>query len=70
MSIRKQYRKTLPFAPMYVIISKEGQIYTGLKSGSPQWSYNWDEGKSLFEESTSWLLKEYSGVEMINKEEI
>jgi hypothetical protein len=55
---------------MYVVISREGQIYIGLKGGSSQWSYNWDEAKPLYEESTSWLLKTHPGAEIINQEEI
>jgi hypothetical protein len=70
MSTRRQYKKSKPSEPMYVVISREGQIYVGLKGGSSQWSYNWDEAKPLYEESTSWLLKTHPGAEIINQEEI
>ena len=55
---------------MYVVISDEGQIYIGLKGGSPQWSCNWDKAKPLYKESTSWFLKSHPKSEIINTEEI
>jgi hypothetical protein len=70
MSTRRQYKKSKPSAPMFVVVNREGEIYTGLHGGYTQWSYNWDHAKPLFEESTSWLLKRNTGAEIINQEEI
>jgi hypothetical protein len=55
---------------MYVVINKDGEVFTGLSRGYVNWSYDWSEAKPLFKQSTSWLLREYSGAEIIKKEEI
>jgi len=55
---------------MYVVINKEGEVYTGLYGGDTQWSYDWSWAKPLFEEATSWLLRNNPGAEKIKKEEI
>ena len=55
---------------MYVVINKEGEVYTGLKQGNAQWSYDWSEAKPLFKQSTSWLLRYNPGAEMVKEEEI
>jgi len=55
---------------MYVVINKEGEVFTGLLSGYTQWSYNWVEAKPLHKENTSWLLKHNLGAELIKEEEL
>ena len=55
---------------MYVVINKEGEVYTGLIRGDINWSYNWSEAKPLFKESTTWLLKHNPGAELINEKEL
>lgn len=55
---------------MYVVMNKDGEVFTGLLKGNISWSYDWSEAKPLFKESTNWLLREYSGAEIIKKEEI
>jgi hypothetical protein len=56
--------------PMYVVINREGEVYTGLIRGYTQWSYNWQQAKPLYVENTSILLEENRGAELINEEEI
>jgi len=70
MSTKRKYKKSRPFSQMYAVINKEGEIYTGLKSGCIQWSYNWSEYKPLFEENTAWLLRFNPGAELIKEEEL
>jgi hypothetical protein len=56
--------------PMYVVINREGEVYTGLIKGYTQWSYNWQQAKPLYVENTTLLLEENRGAELINEEEI
>ena len=55
---------------MYVVINKEGEVYTGLIRGNINQSYNWSEAKPLFKESTTCLLKHNPGAELINEKEL
>ena len=55
---------------MFVIINREGEVYTGLLNGYTQWSYDWKQAKSLHVENTTRLLEENIGAELINEEEI
>ena len=55
---------------MYVIINREGEVFTGLLRGYTQWSYDWKQAKPLYVENTSILLEENRGAELINEEEI
>ena len=70
MNTRKQYRKSPPPAPMYVVINRAGEVFTGLKRGSAQWSGNWFEAKPLHKENTTRLLEFTYGAELINEEEL
>jgi hypothetical protein len=56
--------------PMYVVINREGEVFTGLIKGYTQWSYDWKQAKSLYVENTSRLLEENIGAELIKEEEI
>jgi hypothetical protein len=55
---------------MYVVINREGEVFTGLKGGYTQWSGNWFEAKPLHVENTTRLLEENIGAELINEEEL
>ena len=55
---------------MFVIINREGEVYTGLLNGYTQWSYDWKQAKPLHVENTTRLLEENMGAELINEEEI
>jgi hypothetical protein len=55
---------------MYVVVNKEGEIFTGLHRGYTQWSSDWLEAKPLYKESTTRLLEENKGAEIIKEEEI
>ena len=55
---------------MYVVINREGEVYTGLIGGSTQWSYDWKQAKPLHVENTTRLLEENIGAELIKEEEI
>jgi hypothetical protein len=55
---------------MYVIINKQGEVFTGLIKGSIQWSYDWKQAKPLHVENTSRLLEENLGAELVKEEEI
>ena len=70
MTTRRQYKKSQPYPQMYVVINKDGEVFTGLHGGDTQWSYDWSWAKPLFEEATSWLLRNNPGAEKIKKEEI
>ena len=54
---------------MYVVINREGEVYTGLIKGYTQWSYDWKQAKPLYVENTSILLEENIGAELIKEEE-
>jgi len=55
---------------MYVVINREGEVFTGLIRGYTQWSYDWKKAKPLHVENTTRLLEENIGSELINEEEI
>ena len=55
---------------MYVVINREGEVFTGIKIGYVQWSYDWFEAKPLFKENTAWLLEFNPGAELIKEEEL
>ena len=55
---------------MYVVINKEGEVFTGLYKGYAHWSYDWFDAKPLFKENTSWLLRTNPGAEIIKEEEL
>ena len=48
----------------YVIINTDGEVYTGMKSGSFNYSDNWSEAKPLDLKSTFYLMRE-SGNELL-----
>lgn len=56
--------------PMYVVINREGEVFTGLIGGYTQWSYDWLQAKPLYVENTTRLLEENIGAEIIKEEEI
>ena len=70
MSTRRKYKKSRPFEQMYVVINREGEVFTGMKNGCVHWSYDWFEAKPLFKENTSWLLRHNSGAEILKEEEL
>jgi hypothetical protein len=70
MNTRKQYKKSPPPSPMYVVINREGEVFTGLCRGYTQWSGNWLEAKPLYKENTTRLLEENIGAEIIKEEEL
>jgi hypothetical protein len=53
----------------YIIVNKDGQVFTGLKSGYPNYSDDWSEAKPLFMENTEMLLREH-GTELIKESEL
>jgi hypothetical protein len=55
---------------MYVVINREGEVFTGLIKGYTQWSYDWKQAKPLYVENTTRLLEENIGAELIKEEEI
>lgn len=70
MNTRRQYRKSPPPQQMYIVVNKEGEVFTGLMRGYTQWSSDWLEAKPLYKESTTRLLEENKGAEIIKEEEI
>jgi hypothetical protein len=70
MNTRRQHRKSNPPTPMYVVINREGEVFTGLRMGYTQWSSNWFEAKPLYKENTTRLLEENIGAEIIKEEEL
>lgn len=70
MNTRRQYRKSPPPQQMYVVINREGEVFTGLYKGYAHWSYDWFEAKPLNKENTSWLLRHNPGAELIKEEEL
>ena len=56
---------------MYAIINKNGEVFSGLSSGYPQWSSDWNDVKLLFQENTAFIYNtnptEY---ELINESEL
>ena len=56
--------------PMYVIINKNGEVFSGLLGGYPQWSSNWNEAKPLYRENTSFICNSNPNeYELINENE-
>jgi len=57
--------------PMYAIINKNGEVFSGLLKGYPQWSSDWNDVKLLFQENTAFIYNtnptEY---ELINENEL
>jgi len=53
----------------YIIVNKDGQVFTGLKSGYPNYSDDWSEAKPLFMDNTEMLLRE-KGTELIKESEL
>ena len=70
MNIKRKYKKSNPYTPMYVVINREGEVFTGLRMGYTQWSSNWFEAKPLYKENTTRLLEENIGAEIIKEEEL
>ncbi len=66
---RRPYRKSVPFQEMYVIINQNGEVFTGLKKGYPEYSWDWSQAKPLFIENTKHLLRE-TGTELIKESEL
>ena len=66
---RRPYRKSVPFQEMYVIINQNGEVFTGLKKGYPEYSCDWSQAKPLFIENTKYLLRE-TGTELIKESEL
>jgi hypothetical protein len=55
---------------MYVIINKNGEVFSGLLGGYPQWSSNWNEAKPLYRENTSFICNSNPNeYELINENE-
>lgn len=70
MSIRRQFNAQ-PVPPQYyVIVNKEGEVFTGLIAGIAQWSEDWKKAKILAGNSTDRILKHYPGTELIKEEEL
>jgi hypothetical protein len=70
MNTRRQYKKASPSQQMYVVVNREGEVFTGLIRGYTQWSYDWKQAKPLHVENTTRLLEENIGSELIKEEEI
>ena len=66
---KRHYRKSPSPVDMYVVVNQEGEVFTGLKSGYPQYSSNWAEAKPLCITNTNYLLKE-KGTELIKESEL
>ena len=70
MTIKRKYKKSKAQEPMYVVINKHGEVYTGMLNGQMTWSYEWTNAKLLFKESTTLLLQENYGAEIVEENEI
>lgn len=57
---KRRYRKSQPYPSMYLVVNKYDEVFAGLKGGSVTWSKDWDEGKPLFKDNTTKLVKEYN----------
>jgi hypothetical protein len=49
----------------YLIVNKEGEAYAGMVQGSLIWTHNWTQGKALYKENTSRILKLNPGTELL-----
>jgi hypothetical protein len=49
----------------YLIVNKEGEAYAGMVQGFLVWTHNWAEGKALYRENTSRILKLNPGTELL-----
>ena len=64
--IKKQKEKKQQF---YIVLNQNGEVFSGLLGGYPNWSLNWDEAKSLGYTNTSILRRYDSKIELIKEEE-
>ena len=55
---------------MYVVLNRDGEVYTGMIKGFAQWSYDWFNAKPLNKENTTWLLEHNLGAEIVKEEEL
>ena len=62
-------RKDLEIEPFYVVLNQQGEVFSGLLGGYPNWSLNWNEAKPLCYTNTSMLKMYDSKVELIKEEE-
>jgi hypothetical protein len=53
----------------YVVLNQNGEVFSGLLGGYPNWSFNWDEAKPLGYTNTSILKRYDSKIELIKEEE-
>ena len=63
-------RRQIDNTPMYVIMNKTGEVFTGLLRGYPQWSSDWGNAKLLYRENTSFICDSNpNNYELINENE-
>lgn len=53
----------------FVIVNKDGQVFSGLKGGYPEYLDDWSQAKPLFMNNTEMLLRE-QGTELIKESEL
>jgi hypothetical protein len=59
-------RKPLPHRPEFVIVNKQGQVFSGMKQGYYDWSDDWLQAKPLYRENTQYVLEEHPHSELID----
>ena len=62
-------KKPIDKKQYYVVLNKNGEVFTGLKKGYSDWSYNWEDAKPLKHQSTTYLKLENKNIELIKEEE-
>jgi hypothetical protein len=53
----------------YVVLNQNGEVFSGLLGGYPNWSVDWSEAKPLGYTNTSMLKMYDSKIELIKEEE-
>jgi hypothetical protein len=56
--------------PMFVVVDRDGMVFSGMKDGYYDWSHNWVNAKPLYKENTEKLLAENPGAELMKESDI
>lgn len=55
---------------MFVVVDRDGMVFSGMKDGYYDWSHNWVNAKPLYKENTEKLLAENPGAELMKESDI
>lgn len=62
-------KKAIDKKEYYIVLNPNGEVFTGLKKGYSNWSYDWEDAKPLEYQNTTHLKLENKNIELIKEEE-